>query len=134
MRKTKIICTIGPASEQEDKLRELFYMSISVNNSSSYDRVNNKIIGGNITDKALLNYIKEYKCDYTIIKREEFNSKNKYMYTKIKYNDKDYYVKKEDFRKKLKKCRDEHDDLQCKILQELEKYRELYCQSKSNPQ
>ena len=69
-----------------DKLRELFYMSISINNSSSYDKVNNKIIGGNITDKALLNYIKEYKCNYSLIKREEFNSKNKYMYTKIRYN------------------------------------------------
>ena len=31
------------------------------------------------------------------------------------------HVKKEDFRKKLKKCREEHDDLQDKILQELEK-------------
>ena len=34
------------------------------------------------------------------------------------------HVKKEDFRKKLTKCREEHDDLQMKILQELEKYRD----------
>ena len=34
------------------------------------------------------------------------------------------HVKKEDFRKKLTKCREEHDDLQTKILQELEKYRD----------
>ena len=34
------------------------------------------------------------------------------------------HVKKEDFRKKLMKCRDEHEDLQCKILQELEKYQD----------
>ena len=34
------------------------------------------------------------------------------------------HVKKEDFRKKLTKCREEHDDLQIKILQELEKYRD----------
>ena len=72
-------------NKMDDSLRELFNMSIAVNNESSYDRINNKIIGGNITDKALLNYVKEYKCDYTIVKREEFNSKNKYMYTKIKY-------------------------------------------------
>lgn len=32
------------------------------------------------------------------------------------------HVKKEDFRKKLSKCRQEHEDLQIKILQELEKY------------
>jgi len=34
------------------------------------------------------------------------------------------HVKKEDFRKKLTKCREEHEDLQIKILQELEKYRD----------
>ena len=32
------------------------------------------------------------------------------------------HVKKEDFRKKLEKCKQEHEDLQIKILQELEKY------------
>ena len=34
------------------------------------------------------------------------------------------HVKKEDFRKKLKKCKDAHQDLQDKILQELEKYQD----------
>ena len=34
------------------------------------------------------------------------------------------HVKKEDFRKKLTKCRAEHEDLQIKILQELEKYQD----------
>lgn len=34
------------------------------------------------------------------------------------------HVKKEDFRKKLRKCRQEHEDLQIKILQELEKYQD----------
>ena len=34
------------------------------------------------------------------------------------------HVKKEDFRKKLTKCREEHEDLQSKILQELEKYQD----------
>ena len=34
------------------------------------------------------------------------------------------HVKKEEFRKKLTKCRQEHEDLQCKILQELEKNRD----------
>ena len=34
------------------------------------------------------------------------------------------HVKKEDFRKKLTKCREEHDDLQIKILKELEKYQD----------
>ena len=34
------------------------------------------------------------------------------------------HVKKEDFRRKLTKCREEHEDLQIKILQELEKYQD----------
>ena len=34
------------------------------------------------------------------------------------------HVKQEDFRKKLQKCRQEHEDLQNKILQELEKYQD----------
>ena len=34
------------------------------------------------------------------------------------------HVKKEDFQKKLHKCRQEHEDLQIKILQELEKYQD----------
>ena len=33
-------------------------------------------------------------------------------------------VKSEDFRRKLTKCKEEHEDLQIKILQELEKYRD----------
>ena len=33
-------------------------------------------------------------------------------------------VKKEDFRRKLTKCREEHEELQIKILQELEKYQD----------
>lgn len=34
------------------------------------------------------------------------------------------HVKKADFLKKLTKCKEEHEDLQCKILQELEKYQD----------
>jgi len=34
------------------------------------------------------------------------------------------HVRKEEFRKKLTKCRQEHEDLQIKILQELEKYQD----------
>ena len=34
------------------------------------------------------------------------------------------HVKKEDFRKKLTRCKQEHEDLQIKILQKLEQYRD----------
>lgn len=68
------------------KVKELFTLSMYVNNESVYDRENNKIIGGNITDRAILEYVKEYKIDYTLIKRDTFNSKKKYMTTKVKYS------------------------------------------------
>ena len=35
-------------------------MSMSINNESIYDKENNKIIGGNITDMAILNFVKEH--------------------------------------------------------------------------
>ena len=66
------------------EVKEMFNMSMSLNNESVYDKENNKVIGGNITDRAILDYVKEYKTDYKVIKQELFNSKNKYMYTKIK--------------------------------------------------
>lgn len=65
-------------------LKELFNMSMSINNESNYDKEKNMVIGGNITDRAILDYVKEYKKDYKLIKRDLFNSKSKYMYTKIK--------------------------------------------------
>ena len=95
--------------EMNDKLRNLFNMSIAINNESVYDKVNNEIIGGNITDRALLNYVKEYTCDYTIIKREEFNSKNKYMYTKIKYNNHNINLVKGAYEVIIKKCNSYYD-------------------------
>lgn len=98
-------------NKMSDKLRELFNMSITVNNESSYDKTNNKIIGGNITDKALLNYVKEYKCNCTIIKREEFNSKNKYMYTKIRYNGHVVNLVKGAYEVVSKKCNSYYDNL-----------------------
>ncbi len=67
------------------QVKELFNLNMGINNESIYDKENNKIVGGNITDRAILDYIKEYNPDYTLIKKEPFDSQNKYMYTKIKY-------------------------------------------------
>ena len=71
-------------TDMNSKLKELFNMSMSINNESNYDKDNDMVIGGNITDRAILDYVKEYKKDYILVKRELFNSKSKYMYTKIK--------------------------------------------------
>ena len=68
------------------ELKNLFNLNMKINNESIYDKENNKVIGGNITDRAILEYVKEYRVDYTLIDRELFDSKKKYMFTKIKYN------------------------------------------------
>lgn len=98
-------------SNMNNKLRDLFNMSIAINNESSYDKINNKIIGGNITDKALLNYVKEYKCNCEVIKRVGFNSKNKYMYTKIRYNGHNVNLVKGAYEVVIKMCNSYYDSL-----------------------
>ncbi len=78
----------NPYHQMSSKLKEYYNLSIAINNESTYDQENNKIIGGNLTDKALLNYLKEYHPTYELIKQIPFNSQNKYMTTKIKYQNK----------------------------------------------
>ena len=92
-----------------NNIKELFNMSMYVNNESIYDKENNKIIGGNITDRAILEYVKEYKIDYTLIKRELFDSEKKYMYTKIKYNGKSINLIKGAYEVVRKKCNSYYD-------------------------
>lgn len=59
------------------------------NNESEYDKSTNNIIGGNITDKALLKYAGKYKDDnIKIIDKVLFNSKNKYSVSIIEKNNK----------------------------------------------
>ena len=91
------------------KLKELFNMSMSVNNESIYDKEDNKIIGGNITDRAILEYIKEYNINYELIKRELFDSKKKYMYTKIKYNNSIFNLIKGAYEIVIGKCNSYYD-------------------------
>lgn len=58
---------------------DIFKKSIVINNSSSYSEINKKIIGGNITDRALLSYIKTgTSININKIKNIPFDSKNKY--------------------------------------------------------
>ena len=61
------------------KLYELAKLSFVYNNASIYNRQKDEIIGGNITDRALLNFIKDEKNPYVTISNEvPFDSKNKY--------------------------------------------------------
>ena len=66
---------------KRDKNYELIKISSVVNNSSSYSK--NEIIGGNITDRALLRFFKEEDLKYEKIKTIPFSSENKYSITTI---------------------------------------------------
>ena len=62
------------------KYRNIILDSLTLNNESIYS--NNKIIGGNTTDKALLEFVGPYQCNQKIIARKEFDSDKKYSYVK----------------------------------------------------
>ena len=63
------------------KLSRIVKISCTVNNSSSYS--GDKIIGGNITDKAILKFVKKSNISYYKEQVIPFDSKNKYSITSI---------------------------------------------------
>lgn len=64
---------------------EIFRNSIIYNNASSYDINKKQVIGGNITDKALLKFsLDDYKKDLELIDEKPFDSRNKYSKVTIK--------------------------------------------------
>ncbi len=81
------------------KIYDLVYESVILNNDSIIS--NNKVIGGNSTDKSLIKFLKIRK-DYNknIIRREHFNSSSKY--STIYFND--YFLIKGASEKILPKC------------------------------
>ena len=82
-------------SEVSSKYQSTFINSLVYNNESNYDKDVNKIIGGNITDKAIMEYIKINKDpNVKILDRVYFDSKNKYSLVITEENNKCYkYVK-----------------------------------------
>lgn len=63
--------------EKGSKFYDLIGLSCIANNSSKFD--NGKIIGGNITDKAICEFVKSYESiKYNVLKFTSFNSSNKY--------------------------------------------------------
>lgn len=69
--------------------RQILIDSIIYNNDSEYDSTTNKIIGGNITDKALLSFAGQNKKDtIKIIDKIMFNSQNKYSISIIEKSNK----------------------------------------------
>lgn len=75
--------------EFSDIYQTILEEAIIYNNESEYDKATYNIIGGNITDKALLSYTGKYKDDnIEIVDKLLFNSKNKYSVSIIKKNNK----------------------------------------------
>ena len=77
------------------KYKEIFVNSIIYNTESFYDEANNKIIGGNLTEKSLLEFTKiKPNNKIKIIDKLRFNSENKYSSVIIENNRiKEKYVK-----------------------------------------
>lgn len=64
---------------------DLVIPSLLYNNDSVYDFDNNRVIGGNITDRAIMDFIKMKKGDeYKVTDKISFDSKNKYMISVVK--------------------------------------------------
>ena len=68
--------SIGGVSK---KYQQYFVDSLIYNNASYYDYDSDEIVGGNVTDKAILNYIKvKRRKSVSVIKEKLFDSKDKY--------------------------------------------------------
>lgn len=67
-----------------DTYQKILEDALIYNNDSEYDKISNSVIGGNITDKALLSYVGKYKDNnIKIIDKVLFNSRNKYSISVI---------------------------------------------------
>ena len=99
--------------EVNSKLKDILEISIKYNNASTINK--DKIIGGNITDRALLKFISNSEYDVKIIKKIPFNSNNKYSISTIDYHGKKLLIKGAP-EKIIKKCRYYYDELGNKNL------------------
>ncbi len=75
--------------ELKEPYQTILEDSLIYNNESEYDKISHNLIGGNITDKALLSYAGKIKEEnIKIIDKIIFNSKNKYSISIIEKNNK----------------------------------------------
>ena len=93
----------------QGKYKKMLGISMAINNESSYDKKSGNIIGGNITDRAILEYVGMVSDNYEIIKQEVFDSKKKYMYTKIRMNGHTYNLVKGAYEVVGKMCNSYYD-------------------------
>ena len=92
-----------------NKYKGMLEISLVINNECTYDSVNKEIISGNITDRAIFSYIGNIQMNHQIIKKEVFDSKKKYMYTKVKYNNHTYNLVKGAYEVVKKMCNSYYD-------------------------
>lgn len=93
--------------ELKSNYRTLLTDSLIYNNESEYDVTTGKIIGGNITDKALLSYANKRRDDnIKVIDKILFNSKSKYSISIIEKNNKKIKLIKGAPDKIIKFCND----------------------------
>ena len=87
----KISDVLGHTYTNENELKSnlpfynLVKLSCVANNSAVYSN-DNQIVGGNITDRALLNFFKKTSSNYEKVNAVPFSSINKYSMTTIKIN------------------------------------------------
>ena len=99
-----------------NKYYEILKTTIIYNNASKYDEKNKKIIGGNITDRALLEYIGPNKKDFKINKIIPFDSKKKYSITNISIDNKKINLIKGAFEKIIPLCKTYYNELGTKKI------------------
>lgn len=77
---------------KKDSLRDIINLSLVYNNSSFF--TDNKIEGGNSTERAILSFCKnDDKSKFKIIDSKEFDSRNKYSWISTNYNGKTVFFK-----------------------------------------
>ena len=88
----KIFDSINAVS---DKYKKVFIHNLIYNNESIYDDSSGKIIGGNITDRAILDFVKVKKNDsIKVIDQVYFDSSKKYSMVIVEDDGKNYkYIK-----------------------------------------
>lgn len=80
----------GKSITEDENVYNLFKYNVILNSSAMFDE-NNKIVGGNATERALLSLVNadEYKKitgSATIVNKKSFNSANKFSAVETKYN------------------------------------------------
>ena len=119
-------------SEADLKARGSYYtrvkLSLIANNESSYSE-DNKPVGGNITDRALLKFFEKNSLNYKVIDKIPFSSENKYSLTEVEYNGKTINLIKGAPEVIIKNCTHYYDNNQKRLLTNKNK---IYDQIKKN--